>query len=259
MTKKEIYAAHGIELKDGKILSPVGMISPLLVNGNAKLGKGVWTFSTLAGNIEYNAVVNGNAVTVKGTCVCNCQGCYAQTGFYKMSSTVNALAIRTIIARDYVDFMVRAITAQIHADGITLCRIHAAGDFIGTDYIMAWRKIVKACKGCKFWTYTKNPVAENAFDDLDNINIVKSIIPGCGFNFGHCDYIINTYDMLKAAGKSVHVCKCGFDKNQHCVNCKGCSENEYVLFVEHSTAYKAAEDPRYNELMTIAMGGVNND
>lgn len=259
MTKKDIYAAHGIEFKAGKILSPLGWIAPLLINGNAKLGKGVWTFSTLAGNIEYNAVINGNAVTVKGTCNCNCVGCYAQTGFYRMASTVNALAIRTIIAREHTEFMTRAIIAQIEAEHIELCRIHASGDFIGIEYIMAWREIVNACKGCKFWTYTKNPIAENAFNDLNNINIVKSIIPGCGFNFGHCDYILDTYNRLQSEGKRVHVCKCGFDKNQHCVNCKGCSENEFVLFVEHSTAYKATEDPRYNELYEIAMGGVNND
>jgi hypothetical protein len=254
MTKREIYASFGIEFKAGKILSPLGWIAPLLVNGNAKLGKGVWTFSTLAGNIEYNAIINGKSVTVKGTCNCNCVGCYAQTGFYRMSSTVNALAIRTIIAREHVEFMVNAIIAQIEAEHIELCRIHASGDFSDVVYIMAWHRIVNHCKTCKFWTYTKNAIAEGAFDDCNNCNVVKSIIPGCGLNFGHCDYILDTYNLLKSEEKRVHVCKCGFDKNQHCVNCKGCSENEFVLFVEHSTAYKAIEDPRYNELYKIAMG-----
>ena len=258
MTKKEIYAAHGIEFKDGKILSPIGWIAPLLVNGNAKLGKGVWTFSTLAGNVEYNAVVNGNAVTVKGTCNCNCNGCYAQTGFYRMSSTVNALAIRTIIAREHVEFMVSAIIAQIEAENIQLCRIHASGDFIGVEYIAAWRKIVKASKDCKYWTYTKNPIAENAFNDLDNINIVKSIIPGCGFNFGHCDYIMSVYKYLISKGKKVHICFCGIEnaaqiETKHCTNCKCCSECEYVLFLEHSTEYKAESDPLFMELVKLVM------
>lgn len=254
MNKQQIYQGFEIEFKAGKILSPVGWIAPLLVNGNAKLGKGVWTFSTLAGNVEYNATVNGESVTVKGTCNCNCPGCYAQTGFYKMPSTVNALAVRTIIAREHVDFMKRAIIAQIMADKITLCRIHASGDFIGSEFIKAWYDIVNASPECMFWTYTKNMEAENAFDDLSNCNVVKSIIPNVGFNFGHCDYIMDVYETLKAAKKSVHVCKCGFDKSQHCVNCKGCSENEYVLFVEHSTAYKAESDPMYNNLLKIAIG-----
>lgn len=252
MTRKEIYKAYGIEFENGKILAPNGMwVSPLLVNGNAKLGKGVWTFSTLPGTKEYKAIVNGKEYTVKGTCICDCEGCYAQTGFYRMQSTINALAIRTIIAREYTGFMMNAIIAQIHAEKITLCRIHASGEFFAAYYNAAWRGIVKACPDCTFWTYTKNPIAENAFVDLTNINIVKSVIPGSGFNFGHCDYIIDAYNMLKNAGKSVHICKCGIDKNQHCVDCKGCSENEFVLFIEHSTAYKAELDVRFNDAVDL--------
>ena len=47
-TKRSIYESHGIEYRNGKIYHPVfGWINPLLINGNAKLGKGVWTFSVL--------------------------------------------------------------------------------------------------------------------------------------------------------------------------------------------------------------------
>ena len=52
-------------------------------------------------------------------------------------------------------------------------------------------------------------------------------------------------------GKSVYICRCGVDKNQHCTNCKGCSKNDYVLFIEHSTDYKAENDPCFNELKEI--------
>lgn len=254
LSKREIYAAHGIVYADGKILSPLGMIEPLLKNGNEKLGLGVWTFSTLPGTGEYTAVVNGERVAVCGTCKCDCPGCYAKTGHYHRSNVLTSNAINTIIARDYLDFMVRAISAQIAADNIKLCRIHAAGDFSTPEYINSWREIVKATPETSFWTYTKNPAAENAFDDLNNINIVKSIIPGIGFNFGHCGYILDTFNALTAAGAKVHICKCGFDKNQHCVNCRGCVDNDFVLFVEHSTGYKAEKDPLYNDLMKIAMG-----
>lgn len=252
MTKKEIFAGFGIEYNDGKILSPMGWIAPLLVNGNAKLGKGVWTFSTLAGNREYNANVNGKKVIVKGTCCCNCAGCYAQTGFYRMQSTIDSLAIKTILIRNYPEFVKNAIIAQISADAIQYCRIHASGDF-ENDMIDIWRDVINASPDCMFWTYTKNANAENAFDDFTNCNVVKSKIPGFGYNFGHCDYIHCMYNKLKEDGKTVHICKCGFDKNQHCNNCHGCTDNEYVLFVEHSTAYKAESDPMYSELLKIAM------
>lgn len=239
MTKKEIYAAYGIEYANGKIVSPLGEVAPLLVNGNAKLGKGVWTWSMLPG-------CDG-----EGTCCCTCKGCYAMTGFYRMKGTVAALTIRTRLARYHLDFFKRAVSAQIVADDIKLIRIHAAGDFFGDDYINAWRDIARAAGDCKFWTYTKNERAVHAFDDLDNINVVRSVIDGCGFNFGHCDYILDTYNKLSAAGETPYICRCGIDKNQHCVNCKGCSANKYVLFVEHSTAYKAEEDPAFPALRDL--------
>jgi hypothetical protein len=252
MNKKTVYAEYGIKFDNGKIESPVfGFISPLLVDGNSKLGKGVWTFSTLPGNMAYDIVINGNAYKVNGTCPCNCKGCYAQTGFYRMPSVILANAIKTILAKDYMDFVKAAIIAQIHSDNIKLCRIHASGDFFSQAYIEMWKEIVLACPGCVFWTYTKNANAENAFQGIANINIVKSVIHGFGFNFGKCEYILKVYKALKEMGKDVYICKCGIDKNQHCVNCKGCSKNEYVLFIEHSTNYKAENDPYFAELKQI--------
>ena len=59
------------------------------------------------------------------------------------------------------------------------------------------------------------------------------------------------YKALTAQGKNVYICRCGIDKNQHCTNCKGCSKNEYVLFVEHSTDYKAEADADFAELKAI--------
>ena len=244
-SKKEVYSSFGIEYKDGKILSPLfGYINPLLINGNAKLGKGVWTFSTLAGTEIYNVSVNSVNYAVKGTCACDCKGCYAKSGFFRMNSTVKSLAVKTILSREHMDFVKRAIIAQILADNITLCRIHASGDFFSAEYAEMWKEIAETCDGCRFWTYTKVRDFENLFDGLQNANIVKSVIPACGFNFGHAEYIMETYKKLSANGENVHICKCGIDKNQHCTNCRGCSENKYVLFLEHSTAYKPETDSR---------------
>lgn len=253
MTKKEVYAQYGVEFKDGKILSPLGWVSPLMPNGNEKLGDGVFTWSTLPGNIEHRVTICGKPVEVKGTCPCNCKGCYAQSGNFHRANVKKSLALKTILSREYLDFVERAIIAQINSDNIEMCRIHASGDFTTDEYIEMWRNIIEKCPSTDFWSYTKNERAEHAFDDLKNVNIVPSIIPGFGFNFGHCDYILRVYRALRAMGKRVHVCRCGFDKNQHCNNCKGCIENEFVLFVEHSTAYCAEKDPAYSELYNVAM------
>ena len=250
--KKEIYAAHGIEFKNGRILAPVfGWIAPLLVNGNAKLGEGIFTWSMLPTNDTFTVEIDGKVYAIKGTCPCHCPGCYATKGFYNMPSTIKANAVKTILARDYLDFVARAIAAQVEADKIEAVRIHASGDFFGDEYAAMWRKIAESFPAVKMWTYTKARKYESLFDGLKNANIVKSVIPGSGFNFGHCDYILDTFAKLKKSGASVHICKCGFDKSQHCNKCKGCSENEYVLFVEHSTEYKAEKDAAFPALREI--------
>lgn len=252
MSKKSIYSDNGVQFENGKVLAPVfGFINPVLVDGNSKLGKGVWTFSTLPTNKEFTVSIKGIVYTVAGTCPCHCDGCYATTGFYNMPSVLESNAIKTILARDYMEWLENAIIAQIKADKIRLLRIHASGDFFSVAYIEMWQRIVKACPETAFWTYTKNPAAVHAFDQFDNANIVKSVIPGYGFNFGKCSYILKVYQALVDMGKSVYICRCGIDKNQHCVNCKGCSKNDYVLFIEHSTGYKAEEDPDFETLKAI--------
>ena len=240
-SKKDVYASFGIAYNGKQIDAPLfGWINPLLINGNAKLGKGVFTWSMTPGTVDQG-----------GTCLCNCPGCYAKSGCYNFPSTKKSLAQKTVLARLYMDFVKRAIIAQIHAEKIQFVRIHAAGDFFNAAYIATWVEIVKACPGCTFWTYTKNPDAENAFNGLDNANIVKSCIAGIGINYGHCGYVMDAYNALTGAGESVCICRCGVDDMQHCNNCKGCSSHKYVLFIEHSTAYKAQLDPIYPAICEI--------
>lgn len=255
--KKEIYAGFGIGLKkDGnteKIFHPVfGWINKLLVDGNQKIGKGCFHFSTLPTNQIYHVVIDGKSYDVKGTCVCHCAGCYATKGNYRFANVIKSLALKTLLIRNDLDFVYRAISAQIKADEIKLLRIHASGDFDSMPYAFMWLKIAKENPNVIMWTYTKVKQFESLFDGVQNANIVKSLIDGFGFNFGHCDYIIKVYEHLKKQGKKVHICNCGFDSNQHCVNCRGCSENEYVLFVEHSTEYKAEKDSLFNTLKAMA-------
>jgi len=253
MTKKEVYASFGIEYdtKTQKIKSPIGMVKPPLVDGNKKIGKGAFHFSTLPGTALYDVVVNNMSFTVKGTCPCDCVGCYAKTGNYRFQSVKNALGMRTILAREHMAFLERAINAQIAADNIKLLRIHAAGDMFSLEYAAMWQRIARNNPGVIVWTYTKLTACESMFDGLNNANIVKSIIPGIGKNYGTCAYIIGLYHTLKAAGHDVYICRCGVDNNQHCTTCTGCSKNKYVLFLEHSTDYKAAQDPLFPEFIKL--------
>ena len=251
MKKQEIYRQYGIMFSNGKIDSPIGTIAPLLVNGNSKLGKDVWTFSTLPTCKIFNACVLGQDVEIKGTCPCTCEGCYGTKGNYRFSSVRDSLALKTFLCYKYLPFVKCAIMAQIKADNIKLVRIHATGDFFSNEYIAMWQEIVRTCPNTIFWTYTKNKQAEKAFIGCPNANIVKSVVEGYGFNFGHCGYIMQVYKALQEKGIPVYICRCGIDKNQHCTTCKGCSKNEFVLFIEHSTDYKAEKDPLFPVLRDL--------
>ena len=254
MTKKEIYAKHGIIFQNDKIVSPIGLIRELLKEGNDKTGKLVLTFSLLPGNSEFTIDINGIEYTVKGTCICKCKGCYAMTGHYNHDTTIRSMAINTYLVNNHIDFVKACITAQLEYMVRGEVRIHAAGDFNTEkpeEYANMWHDIAKKNNTFRFWTYTKVKEFEPLFDDLKNANIVKSVILGIGFNFGHCDYIINAYYTLKEMGESVYICRCGIDKNQHCERCGVCATYKYVLFIEHSTGYKAEEDPLYEKLIEI--------
>ena len=258
LTKKEVYAKYGIELnKDGKIASPIGLINELLKEGNGKTGKQVYTFSLLPGTAEFSCDVNGNIITEKGTCICDCLGCYAKTGHYNQLTTMRSMIVNTFLVNNHIDFVKRCIMAQLEYLQRGEIRIHAAGDFNTMDpesYTNMWLEIAKKFNSFRFWTYTKIKKYESLFDNLKNANIVKSVIPGIGFNFGKCEYIINAYYTLKDLEQSVYICKCGIDKEQHCEKCGVCATYKYVLFLEHSTGYNAEKDPLYSKLCEI----VNN-
>lgn len=261
-TKKQIFEKNGIRFNENRILTPNGIwIKPFLKQGNSKTGKKVYTFSTLPTNRTFSTAYG----EVKGTCPLTCKGCYATLGCYNFPSVINCLAINTIMVRKYLKFVECSIMAQLETlKTVDEIRIFASGDFyisddkaVNDEYVEMWRRIIKAFPNKFFWTYTKCKEYENAFDDLPNANIVKSVINGIGFNFGKVEYILSTYEKLKAMGKDVYICKCGFDKGQHCHGCHSCSKHDFVLFLEHSTGYEPTESPLYNVLKEIVMSQEN--
>jgi len=235
-TKKQIYARYGIEYKNNHIRDPYGnWIRELLKDGNTKTGKAVSTYS----------------ISTK-SCPCHCVGCYAETGMYTCPSVKDSLNRNYDYSLNYLDFVDRAIRAQLETfkPGKEV-RIHAAGDFFNDAYAAMWKNIVRDYPHIIFWTYTKAIKYESMFDEFQNGNIVRSIIPGVGINFGHCGYIADAYEKLTSAGVDVHICECGINPDHHCAGCHACSEHKYVLFVEHSTAYKAESDPELSRIKDI--------
>lgn len=254
--KKELKQAiekHGFKVY-GNLVMIEGNLYPLpLVQGNEKLGKSVWHSSTLPTNKTISAITKGGEIVSEvGTCPCTCEGCYGTTGNYRFNSVILSLIMRTRLLRNYPDIYFLLVDLQITFENVQKLRIHATGDFIkgeATGYI----NVLKNHQSVKAWSYTKCEIV-GEIEDLDhmpNCNIVKSKIFGYGFNFGKVAYIANVYYALKRLGKSVHICECGIDKNKHCSDCSACSENEFVLFIEHSTGYKPEKDYGFTKLVSL--------
>ena len=156
ITKKTIYANYDINYRssDGKIESPIGWIKPLLKKGNEKVGENTWTFSIHHGNEtlsleQVSAIVRKiledmGKTCITGSCACHCNGCYCDAGFYNMPDVRDGAIIRLILCRFFLDFVRRAILAQLQADKILLVRIHAQGDFFSADYVAMWRSVCLA-------------------------------------------------------------------------------------------------------------------
>ena len=241
----------------GSLVMINGELFPLpLVKGNSKLGKRVWHSSTLptCGFFEIK-LPGGGTVTARGTCPTTCRGCYATSGRYNDPNNKYLLHMRTRLLREYPDIYFALVRLQLTYENIDRLRIHAAGDFIPGE-AAGFMAVLRDFPGVSAWTYTKcNITGEIAdLDALPNCNIVKSIIPGCGFNYGPIEYIAALFFRLIMAGESVYICRCGIDHNQHCSDCDGCAKHKYVLFVEHSTGYDPRRSPFWDKFMAL----VNN-
>ena len=276
-TKKDIYREYGIEFNGSQIKTPFGnWVAPLLAKGNTKIGKGAVTFSIMHGNeiytrdsFRFDDIKEVFDITgcdaVKGSCPCHCNKCYCDSANYTMYSTAyKSNLFKLILARTFPDFVRRAITAQIIADKIKQCRIHAAGDFFSEVYANVWQDIIQDCPDCIFWTYTKEATAVHAFDTLENVTVVPSITPA-GINFGTCAELLEMRKKLLNSGYRVHVCACGTPYEKHCCDCShGCkaigTECDYVIFIKHScTDYKAGKtDPAEYEKIVEIIKSQNN-
>lgn len=231
-----------------------------LVKGNSKLGETVYHASTLPTNAAYTVTDKntGETFTEKGTCPMTCKDkdgnitCYGVHGNYNFPSVQYLLARRTAFLRKYPEIYFHCVKAQLIYEEVEKLRIHATGDFIPGEAI-GFYNVLKEFPDISAWTYTKvtNDSDIDTLDSLDNMNVVKSILPWGGFNYGHNAYIAAAYYRLKRMNKSVYICRCGIDKNQHCSNCDGCSKHEYVLFIEHSTDYDAEKDYGFDKLKEL--------
>lgn len=259
MNKKQFFATYGIEYSRGKIRAPWGQWVSLPLTWGSKTH--CYSWSILAGTKVWIANFAGEKAEIKGTCCMQCNHCYGCAGRYIMQNVVDGIAWRTVAARYYPEWLENAIKAQINwgcrGKALPFVRVHITGDFFSGPYIEMWKRIKSACPNTRMWAYTKSPEAENAFDNVDDFNIVKSLIPGYGLNYGTCSHVMTIYSALRSSGINTHICRCGVDKEQHCDTCRACQDLQFVLFLEHGSDYKPEDDPLYPEFVALVESDEN--
>ena len=159
-------------LKDGKLC---------VTKGNVKLGNGIYTFSTLPGDMMHKLYIKGKSVlacNITGTCSGHCNacfdnGCYAVKSvqqYYK--SVVPAWGGNTILLRsgklfDELDKYIKsknrwAARAPEMAE-IKTFRINVAGELRNSDDVEGWNELAKKHPETVFSVYTKNYEAVEGF------------------------------------------------------------------------------------------------
>ena len=158
-TTAAIQVAHPLSYSpDMKISMP---------NGNKKVGKGVYTFSTLPGEHLLSTPNKGTLTNIPGTCsgcCTNCEsgGCYAiRDAKLYSNSVIPAWGKNTLIMRNSLTDLKAQLKAEILSHKTTgpnaevAIRIHASGEFETLAQLETMCELAKELPTHKFYTYTK--------------------------------------------------------------------------------------------------------
>lgn len=146
-----------------------------ITKGNSKLGKGIYTFSTLPGNAEHLLELKDGRrlCNVPGTCGRHCETCFGH-GCYAVNSarqyhttTIPAWAANTLLLRSgnlwqaIRDFIAKknAKYYKTHADAdlqVRQFRINVSGEVENAAQFSEWNGLAKTFPEVVFAVYTKN-------------------------------------------------------------------------------------------------------
>ena len=131
-----------------------------IVNGNSKLGKGIYAVNLLPGDTPLT-LKNGTQLTnVAGSCAGCCSGCksacYAVSDAKRYHNTViksqggNTLLARHDQARFFAD-----IQRFVDYNMVAAIRVHSSGEFLNYTYFCNWVEFARKNPDIKFYCYTK--------------------------------------------------------------------------------------------------------
>lgn len=167
-------------MEDNKMSKATAKSEPLYVvneetaklhvsQGNDKIGKMIWSFSTLPGNEEHLLYIkDGILLTdVPGTCTHHCETCF-DSGCYAVNSAklhhnavVKAWAENTLLLRsgkvfDMLDDFIAGKNSDPENPKITIFRINVSGEITDCAELVRWNELAAKHPEVRFGIYTKN-------------------------------------------------------------------------------------------------------
>ena len=213
-----------------------------LVNGNHKVGKGIWCFNTLPGDKPLCNSTKGQLTNVRGTCTGCCEGCendcYAiRDGQYHHNSCIPAWGKNTLIARNNIDDMFVQLKDGLTKKKAKVLRYHAAGEIINYNYLLHMVKLAVQMPQTQFYCYTKRfDLVSKYLEEFKKFpkNFVVNISVwhdnDKGYDFGKCNKFVYDDHTDPKVMKMRHcpaVDKNGKSTGITCAQCQWCFKGNY--------------------------------
>ena len=208
-----------------------------LVNGNNKVGKGIWCFNTLPGDKPLCNSTKGQLTDIHGTCGGCCDGCandcYAiRDGKLHHNACIPAWGKNTLIARHNIDGLFEQIKGDLIKKKAKVLRWHSAGEIESFNYLLHMVKLAVELPDVQFYCYTKR------FDYISQYlkeykNLPENFIVNIsvwngndkGYDFGKLNKFIYDDGTNPEVSKMVHcpaVDKKGHSTGVKCSQCGRC-------------------------------------
>lgn len=113
----------------------------------------------------------------------------------------------------------------VDAYGITMMRIHEAGDFYDQEYADKWDFVIRHNPDTLFYAYTKSPFKPKI---RANFNAIESLLPDGCLNYGTPEYI-----QRKAKEFKAYICPYHKTLKRCGTKCHMCMTQKHVLFIKH--------------------------
>lgn len=173
-----------------------------LVNGNHKLGKGIWCYNLLPGDKPLSTSTKGQLTNVYGTCGGCCEGCankcYAiRDAKLYCRTCIPSWGKNTLIMRNDIEGMFSQLKGKLTAKKAKVLRFHSSGEIESYTYLLHMVKLAVEMPDVQFYCYTKRfKYVQKYLDEYQefpkNLVVNISVWKGndAGYDFKNLNYFV---------------------------------------------------------------------